>query len=266
MKRVLSICLLFISAQLLAQIQTERVYDEEYGEFISGVYTLKSTDSSYFSTDLKVIEPEITLNQTDRTEYLVVGEQPIVLFKNSSPQGKEDIAGVLMKSSFIETITSHRKRVLRDFTKKWSITHEVWSEVVINGQTYYTDIKLHDFLGYNFSFSAQKQTLTFVAKRSGYDGNYDTGYPENWHFIVLDEKKEIIFDSGELLDFRCNCEFGIEQLSESNNGELIHEVSYNLVEAYLHGTSYNMETKELIDASVRFTWSGRIMEFLKNDQ
>lgn len=260
MKSIFALLLLLISFQLMAQVSTERVYSDDFSNFSPGIYKLKSTDSIFLSNKYTLIEAEKELRQTDRTDYLVVDKQPVVLFKNSSPKSVADVAGILTESSLVENIRVYYKKTYRDFSKEWWITHEVWKEIEINGQVYFTDVQLHSLISYSYPFIAKNQVLLFVAKSTGYDGNYDVGYPENWHLLAIDEHNQIVFDSGKL-DFVCNCEFGIEQLTYNDKDELVRQISDNMVEVRLHGSRYDKETKEFMTTLTRFTWDGSKIEY-----
>ncbi|MFT5970084.1 MAG: hypothetical protein ACI8ZO_000589 [Flavobacteriales bacterium] len=74
------------------------------------------------------------------------------------------------------------------------------------------------------------------------DGYYDTGYPNFFFVVVLDEKNEIVFDS-KILDFDCGDEFC--------DAELMGSLSKETTDKGFEFMLYRIEEK------IEVVWTGK---------
>lgn len=214
----------------------EAIYSHNYNTIQRGNYITKSTSKEYTQSTTNIIDGHL-LNDTSflnsyRCMYLA-NEEPIVLFKNMKPKSKEDVAGIFNGGSLIEVDTIFYNTVYIDSDKapmtfeEWysytdngtlefgtfSMTFDIWYALKINGKEYYTDYKVHNYIEYKEYLKQKDQILLICSQGTGYDGNYDLGYPDFYEIIVLgrkDNRWTPIYRSSKLdLNDRGAEEFGI---------------------------------------------------------
>lgn len=180
-------------AQVIVQL-------DGYSDLKPGIYNTKSTDAVLIGFNPVVVEPQINFKASGQTAFLKVDKQQIALFDKLNASGASKPVGVLNKTSVIRVDTIFYQETFKDTTKEWFLTFNVWYAITINGIQYYTDFKVHDFIGYTMKLDQYKQEFLLVSQSDGYDGIYDSGYPNYFFVAVLNNKNELIFDS-KILDF-----------------------------------------------------------------
>ena len=239
--------LMLLTIVLTAQ---EKIYDEAFKKAQSGKYSLKSTDSTLLSGS--EILPQNTLPEKGKAIFLEAKGKQAILFKNSSPKSKADVAGWLNQNTLAELLEVNYKKKYRDPDQKFYFTHEVWQKVKINGSVYYIDIKPHDALFMEATMEQFDQRMLIMGQYTGYDGAYDLGYPEHFRVLVLNKDNKVVFTSDEL-PVECNCEFGI----------LPDEVEYytrqtsDYLEFSIPGMEWNPETKVSREYNYTIRWNGK---------
>lgn len=176
------------------------VRQDNYSNFKFGVYQTKSIDSEIIGFKPLVIEPQTKFIDGEQTAFLKIENKAIALFDKINDSGASKPVGVLTKTSVIQVDTIFYREIYKDTTKEWFLTFNVWYAITINGQQYYTDYKVHDFIGYKKKLDKYNQKLLLVSQNTGYDEFYDNGYPNYFFVAILNNKNELIFDS-KILDF-----------------------------------------------------------------
>ena len=188
---------------------TSNVFSQRYNRtegyfenIIEGKYDLKSTDKAF-----KLGEEIKPQSQTDRIYknlyYLDTKNETIRLFSNPNPSGNDDVKGYIVENSLVLVFEIDDRAIFRDKDDEFSF--EVWYSITINGELYYTDYRPHD-LTEKVETKLDNQHFLLFSQYTGYDGYYDKGYPEYFHVLFLDNKLDLIFESGEL-DFYYGNEF-----------------------------------------------------------
>lgn len=196
-KSTLFLLTLFFQLTAFGQII---VQDSSYYELKFGVYTSKSTDSQF--PVRKTIKPQIKLTGEENTAFLKVGKSAIQLFDKINDAGNSKPVAQLTKTSVVRVDTVFYREIYKDTTKEWFLTFNVWYAITINGKHYYTDAKIHDLIAYWKKIRDYKQEFLLIAQNTGYDELYDSGYPNNFFVVILNEKQELMFESDILeLDF-----------------------------------------------------------------
>ncbi|PCJ01512.1 MAG: hypothetical protein COB15_00915 [Flavobacteriales bacterium] len=209
--------LLIISSLLLLGLNgfgQTTVQQESYYDVVVGVYTTKSTDKELIGLKPSVIQPQSKIINNDKSAFLNVEQKVIALFDRVNDLGTAKPIGVLTESSIIQVDTIFYKEIYKDTTQEWFLTFNVWYAITINGQIYYTDYKIHDFIAYRKNLDKYNQEFLLVAQSTGYDEYYDIGYPNYFFIVMLDENQEMIYNS-EVLDFDYGDEFWDEELMNS---------------------------------------------------
>ena len=240
-------CLFCVPMVLAAQ---ESIYEDNYlGKPLKGVYTPLSYDDSYTVT--KVIAPQNMVPERFHS-LLLVKKKPIILFKTSRPEGKDDVAGILKENSLAELIEQRYRNHYLDPEREFFFTHEVWKKIKINGQIYFTDIKLHEAESQLLELPQFEQRFLLLADHTGYDGNYDIGYPEYFRALFFDKQGQLIHLSEEL-PVHCNCEFGpFSDMPEDNI--LIEPKSFQFK---IPGLEYDPVTETSKSYTYTGLWNGK---------
>lgn len=194
-------------------LQIDSVYSNSYETRIEkGIYHNKSSDQSFISDNLPIIESTILSDTSLLWDYVyeyIAIDKPIVLFKNKDPKTKNDVAGILKTSTMVKCTNVFRNHIYIDspdapmtyhewfsFINKDStyfdkygttITYDVWSEIEINGKKYYTDWNLHNGIEYHTYIPSKNQILCIASQSSHWDGVYDEGPSINYVVFVLDQ-------------------------------------------------------------------------------
>ena len=142
----------------------------------------------------------------ENTAFLKVQNQSIALFDQIDDLGTHKPIGLLQKTSIIQVDTIFYREIYRDTTKSWFLTFNVWYAITINGKEYYTDYKIHDFIGFKNVLDKYNQELLIVSQSTGYDDYYDMGYPNYFFVAVINSDKKLIYES-KILDFDYGEEF-----------------------------------------------------------
>lgn len=189
----------------------EAIFSSSYQTIKKGEYTTKSTSKEYSQSTVNIIEGHL-LNDTSflstyRCMYLA-NEEPIALFKNMHPDSKEDVAGIFGGGSLVEADTIFYNAIYINSDKapmtleEWysyldngtlefgqpPLTYDVWYALKINGERYYTDYKVHNYIEYKQYLKAKDQILLICSQGTGYDGGYANGYPDLYEVVVLGRK------------------------------------------------------------------------------
>ena len=167
----------------LSAFGQETVRQENYYDFMVGVYETKSINKELIGFEPAVIEPQTKINSVDNSAFLKVENKVIALFDRVNDLGTTKPIGVLAKSSVIQVDTIFYNEIYKDTTKEWFLTFNVWYAITINGQKYYTDYKIHDFIALRKNLDKYNQEFLLVSQSTGYDDYYDIGYPN--HFFVV---------------------------------------------------------------------------------
>ena len=202
-KTTLTILTLILQFSVYGQ---EIVRQDNYYDFKVGIYNTKSLDPELIGFKPFVIEPQTKFVDGDKTAFLKVENKVIALFDKINDLGTSKPVGVLAKTSVIQVDTIFYREIYKDTTKEWFLTFNVWYAITINGQHYYTDYKIHDFIGYKKNLDKFSQELLLVSQNTGYDEFYDNGYPNYFFVAVLNNKNELIYNSN-ILDFDYGDEF-----------------------------------------------------------
>ena len=215
--------LFLVSCSNKNNLEDEKDWTYSY-QLEKGRYLTKSTDSSFLSVDLPIIEPMLladsSLLSKDTLWYIYVNK-PIVLFKNNNPKNRGDVAGILKSSTMVIKSDIYKKHIFIDspdapmsydqwfsylnndstYFSKYKLTYDTWHEVVINNQKYYTDYDLFDFLEYHVYIPSQKQIMCIASQSTIYDGVYNNGSRSDYVVFVLQQTPsgwEEIFRSEKL--------------------------------------------------------------------
>lgn len=215
-KTILIILTLIIQLPVFGQ---EIVRQDGYYDLKFGVYKTKSLDKKLIGFKSSVIEPQTEFKNEDNSAFLKVQDKVIALFDRVNDKGTAKPIGVLTKTSVIQVDTIFYKEIFKDTTKEWSLTFNVWYAITINGQQYYTDYKVHDFIALQKEMPKYNQEFLLVSQNTGYDEYYDNGYPNHFFVAVLNDKNEIIYNS-EILDFDYGDEFWDAELMSSVSTEM----------------------------------------------
>ena len=240
---ILSVSTAMLSAQ-------ERLFQEGFWDIKEGVYRLKSLDKGFTSS--QKIDPQLHLPDTGSFALLVPKGQKVTLFKTSTPKSQADIAGYLDETSVVEHIGTHYQNTFKDSSRKFYITHEVWTKIKINGTAYYTDYKLHTSVFMERKLEQWNQTFLVMAQYDGYDEYYDVGYPEYLRVLFLDDDQRVIYQSDEL-PVVCNCEFGVQP----DELEYYVKSTPDTFEFKIPGFEYDPETKVEKNYVYIGRWNGR---------
>ncbi|HYG38323.1 MAG TPA: hypothetical protein VD908_06885 [Cytophagales bacterium] len=213
---ILTILTLIIQLSVFGQ---EIVREDGYYDLKVGAYETKSIDKELIGFKSIVIEPQTEFKNGDNSAFLKVKDKVIALFDRVNDKGSAKPVGVLTKTSVIQIDTIFYKEIFKDTTKEWSLTFNVWYAITINGQQYYTDYKVHDFIALQKEMPKYNQEFLLVSQSTGYDEYYDNGYPNHFFVVVLNDKNEIIYNS-EILDFDYGDEFWDAELMSSVSTEM----------------------------------------------
>ena len=182
------------------------VKSDNYAEMESGVYKTKSLDTLLIHQNLPKIKSQKEFNESKEVAFLQIQDKKIVLFDRIGKDSGQKAIGFLNESTIVEIDTIFYNRIYKDPTKDWFLTFDVWYGLRIDGNCYYTDFKIHDFIAYETKLKEFDQKFFLVAQNTGYDGLYDNGYPEYFFVVVLNSENQIVFQS-KLLDFNYGDEF-----------------------------------------------------------
>lgn len=202
-KKTLTILTLIFQISAFGQVI---VRQDNYSDFKIGIYQTKSMDPDIIGVKPLVIEPQTKFFDGERTAFLKVENNVIALFDEIYVSGTSKPVGVLTKTSIIQVDTIFYREIYNDTTKEWLLTFNVWYAITINGQQYYTDYKVHDFIAYKMKLDKYSQELLLISQSTGYDEFYDNGYPNYFFVAVLNNRNELIYES-KILDFDYGDEF-----------------------------------------------------------
>lgn len=155
-----------------------------------GKYIDKSTNQKYINTPNTIVEPEnirdTSYLNSPRYMYLAI-KQPIALFSKMHPTSEGDVIGILDEPSFaiVDSVFYNGYYNEEGVEGKFPITFDLWYAIRINGHSYYTDFKPHDFQAYRANISHKNQIFMIYAESTGYDEDPDRGYPEYFTAIVI---------------------------------------------------------------------------------
>lgn len=195
--------ILILQLPVVGQVIVQR---DDYTDFKIGIYKTKSSDKDIIGLKPLVIEPQTKIIDRENTAFLKVEDNVIALFENVNDKGINKPVGILTKTSVIEVDTVFYREIYKDPTKEWFLTFNVWYAITINGQKFYTDYKIHDFIAFEKKLDKFNQEFLLVSQNTGYDGYYDVGYPEYFFVLVLNAKKSMVYES-KILDFENGDEF-----------------------------------------------------------
>ncbi|NHE55929.1 hypothetical protein [Cyclobacterium plantarum] len=214
-----TILTILTSIILLPVFGQEIVRQDGYYDLKFGIYETKSLDKELIGFKPRVIEPQTEFKKEDNSAFLKVKGKVIALFDRVNDKGTAKPIGVLTKTSVIQVDTIFYKEIFKDTTKEWSLTFNVWYAITMNGQQYYTDYKIHDFIALQKELPKYNQEFLLVSQRTGYDEYYDNGYPNHFFVVILNDKNEITYNS-EILDFDYGDEFWDAELMGSVSTEM----------------------------------------------
>ncbi len=180
--RILGLCfVLMLSYNAYSQV---KLYAPDYGKDIAtGSYKSKSFNF-VVKKDTVTINSQLTIDSISlATGYVRSG---MWLFNNSYPEEKKDVAGLLRESSLFTILEIEYRQIYDDPRLKKPISFEVWYKILLNGQIYYMDIK-PSRLVFQQDYDAQAQIFTLFNLDSGYDYQYDGGYPTNFKVLVFEK-------------------------------------------------------------------------------
>lgn len=209
--------------------------------------------------DIQVLEDTAWLNNSYYM-YLACNE-PIALFNKMYPKDKQDVEGILTESSLIYVDTVFYNNIYINSDKapmsiqQWykllengelgtpplSLTYDVWYAIKIDGERYYTDYKVHNYIEYVKYIPSRKQILMFCSQGTGYDEGYDNGYPDFYRIVVFQESQtedagwkqiycspSLDLNSGSLEEFGLADHFLINDNNKAvfvgTNGDLVFEL------------------------------------------
>lgn len=146
----------------------KKIIHEDYSRIRSGTYVPKSLRPE-FKVDIEISPQKELTGKISDLEYIDLVGKTISLFKVKNPESLEDVAGILRENSLVEVISRQYQAIYQSSDKKWNVSFEVWNEIVLNGNTYYTDFKLHDFLAFSYHIEPTRQSFLIFAQSEGYD-------------------------------------------------------------------------------------------------
>ena len=190
----------------LSSFGQEIIRQDGYYQINQGVYETKSLDKELISLESISVEPQTKFLREEGVAFIKVNGTGVALFDNINDSGTEKSSYVLTKTSVVKVDTIFYNEIFKDPAKEWALTFNVWYAITINGRSYYTDYKIHDFLAFELEYPKYNQEFLLVSQSTGYDDFYDIGYPNYFFIVILDEKNEMIFES-EILDFDYGDEF-----------------------------------------------------------
>lgn len=182
------------------------IRSQSYNTIRKGVYESKSTDQQFTDTRTNLIDTyqlRDTMLLYDGHCMYIANEKPIALFKTRFPKNKEDVAGILNGGSLVYvdsifynsiycnsdkapmSMETWYKVVENESFDKYPLTYDVWYAITINGKIYYTDYKLHNYIEASIYIPAKGQMVLFCSQGTGYDGDYDRGYPDLYEIVVF---------------------------------------------------------------------------------
>lgn len=182
--RILGLCfVLMLGFNAYAQV---KLYVPDYGKDIAtGSYKSKSFNF-IVKKDTVTIAPQVTLDSlSEAVGFLQIG-RGVWLFNSSYPEGKKDVAGLLRESSMFTILEIEYRQIYNDTRLKKPISFEVWYKILLNGRIYYIDTK-PSRLAFQQDYIAKGQIFTFFNLVSGYDYQYDGGYPTGFKVLVFDK-------------------------------------------------------------------------------
>jgi hypothetical protein len=218
----------------------ETVLQENYYNIVIGNYETKSSIEEFIFASYPIIKPQIKFYPN--TSFLKIEQKGIALFNSINDLAKIKPIGILQESSVIQIDTIFYKEIYKDTTKEWSLSFNVWYAITINGKQYYTDHKIHDFVAFKMNLDKFNQEFLVVSQSTGYDEYYDKGYPNQFFIAILNDNKEMIYDS-EILNF----DYGEEFWDNERMSSLETEFTENGLEFTLIG----------VDSIYKGIWSGK---------
>ncbi|CAN5205525.1 hypothetical protein BH09BAC1_BH09BAC1_29130 [soil metagenome] len=248
MKNILLAILLILSGgSVLAQTRT--FPPRGYAVLLkAGPYTSKS--NSFYIASPKILKPQTQVDSLHNgIGYMGNYDGTLTLFNTSNPTTASDVAGILIGMSLIE-ICNVEHRSTFEGTRGISYTYEVWYTILLNGRQYFTDVKPNK-LEFQTAYPVKKQRFALFNRNTGYDGNYDMGYPEFFQVLVFDESAspmKLIFDSA-VLPFKNGNEFW----GSDNTGDLKTTITSKGLEFQLVG----------FETDYKATWNGKALVDVK---
>lgn len=283
MKSIFSLVCLFLSvlssyAQTLADKDPERIYSAQYNQKIEkGTYNTKSEDPTFIASSKNKIEgmvlKDTALINGNSLMYLAI-DKPIVLFSKTGAVTSADVAGILNTSTLVDVDTVFYSATYvdskdapmtfdqwndliskdEDYSVKYPLSYNVWYAININNKKYYTDYKLHDFIEYNVYIPSKNQILLVCSQSTGYNGDYDLGYPDFYYVVVLQGDKDgwkQIYRSQKLdLNDGGSNEYGLSQLYPREVAKKGDNIEINFADYFTitwNGKTIKVEMSEITD-------------------
>ena len=215
-KPLLTILILIFQVSVFGQ---ETVQQDGYYDLKIGIYQTKSLDKELIGSNPTVIEPQTKFQSKANSAFLKVQDNAIALFDRINDEGTAKPLGVLTQTSVIQVDTVFYREIYRDTSKEWMLTFNVWYAITLNGEQYYTDYKIHDFIGLQEELAKYNQQFLLVAQSTGYDDYYDRGYPNHFFAVILNDNFDMSYNS-EIFNFDYGEEFWDVELMRSVETEM----------------------------------------------
>ena len=215
-KPLLTILILIFQVSVFGQ---ETVQQDGYYDLKIGIYQTKSLDKELIGSNPTVIEPQTKFQSKANSAFLKVQDNAIALFDRINDKGTTKPLGVLTQTSVIQVDTVFYREIYRDTSKEWMLTFNVWYAITLNGEQYYTDYKIHDFIGLQEELAKYNQQFLLVAQSTGYDDYYDRGYPNHFFAVILNDNFDMSYNS-EIFNFDYGEEFWDVELMRSVETEM----------------------------------------------
>jgi hypothetical protein len=215
-KPLLTILILIFQVSVFGQ---ETVQQDGYYDLKIGIYQTKSLDKELIGSNPTVIEPQTKFQSKANSAFLKVQDNAIALFDRINDKGTVKAIGVLTQTSVIQVDTVFYREIYRDTSKEWMLTFNVWYAITLNGEQYYTDYKIHDFIGLQEELAKYNQQFLLVAQSTGYDDYYDRGYPNHFFAVILNDNFDMSYNS-EIFNFDYGEEFWDAELMRSVETEM----------------------------------------------
>ena len=148
---------------------------------MKGTYLSKNKNRNWLTqAPPKTIAPELKAEKLSRSiVFLTPDSNGIVLFANTKPASGSDVKGILYATSIIKVISEKTTAIyslpISNSEPSENTTREVWSTVIINKDTFYTDEPLSRVTSFNttdgerFAFNFKMKEFNqyiFVVKKN----------------------------------------------------------------------------------------------------
>jgi hypothetical protein len=177
--------------------------------FVKGTNVSRSTDQESLRNERRLIVPQVALSAgIENLAFIFPPQSGVLLFKSKDLNRPDHIAGKLLSESMIRVDTAFHNQAYRSESDQ-TFSFDIVYALTINGTTYYTDFRPHDFIPVTYPLKDHDQLVVVAAQLAGYDMYADKGYPNHFRLAILNKKggSTHLFHVSEELPFNFEKEF-----------------------------------------------------------